>query len=344
MLGLTHPGELLPLFAGATLAFAVLMYVLLDGTDLGVGILFLAVLDDAQRDVMVDSILPVWDGNETWLVLGGAGLIAMFPLVYGIFLPALYPVFFVMLLALIFRGMAIEFRGHASKRRKPWWDRAMLSTSLLAAYCQGVLLGALVQGIHVDRDRYVGGGWDWLSPFSVFCGFGLAIGYAWLGACWLIWRCEGALRYRARRLAARLVALCALATLGVCIWTPQLQPAYFSRWFGAGHRWMPCLVAFIYSGIAIAALRALRRHLQFASLALALGWFVVSFVAVLATVFPLILPPSLSVQHAAAPRSTLVFVLSGSAALIPAILAYSTFAFWIFRGKVKPHGPLPTPE
>ena len=344
MFDLTHPGELLPFFAAAMLAFAVLMYVLLDGTDLGVGILFLARLDDAQRDVMVDSILPVWDANETWLVLGGAGLIAMFPVAYGIFLPALYPVFFLMLLALIFRGMAIEFREHASKRRKLWWDRSMLSTSLLAAYCQGVLLGALVQGIRVDHDQYAGGWWDWLSPFSMFCGFGVAIGYAWLGACWLVWRCEGSLQNRARHLAARLVALCTLATLGVCIWTPQLHPAYFSRWFGADHRWISWLAAFVYSGIAIAALHALRRHLQFAPLAMALTWFVVSFAAVLVTLFPLILPPSLSIPYAAAPRSTLVFVLSGSAALIPALLAYSTYGFWVFRGKVTPHGRVPAPE
>ncbi|MEA3125500.1 MAG: cytochrome bd ubiquinol oxidase subunit, partial [Caballeronia sp.] len=197
----------LPLLAAGTLAFAVLMYVVLDGTDLGVGILFLTKPTTAQREMMVDSILPVWDGNETWLVLGGGGLIAMFPLAYAVFLSALYPVFFAMLLALIFRGMAIEFREHTDERRKPSCDAAMFAGSLLSAVCQGVLLGALIEGVHIARDQYAGGWLDWLTPFTVFCGIGLSIGYAWLGACWLMWRTEGALHRRARRVAVWLAVL-----------------------------------------------------------------------------------------------------------------------------------------
>lgn len=326
----------LPLLAAGTLAFAVLMYVVLDGTDLGVGILFLTKPTAAQREMMVDSILPVWDGNETWLVLGGGGLIAMFPLAYGVFLSALYPVFFAMLLALIFRGMAIEFREHTDERRKPAWDAAMLAGSLLSAVCQGVLLGALIEGVRIARDQYAGGWLDWLTPFTVFCGIGLSIGYAWLGACWLIWRTEGTLHRHARRVAVLLAVLTALATLGVCVWTPLLNSTYLNRWFGAGHRWQAAIVAAAYLTIAIAFWRAVRGRRQFAPLAMALGWFVLSFFCVLATVFPLILPPSLTVRDAAAPHSTLSFVLSGSAVLIPAILAYSTFSFWVFRGKVKP--------
>jgi cytochrome d ubiquinol oxidase subunit II len=326
----------LPLLAAGTLAFSVMMYVLLDGTDLGVGILFLTKPTATQREVMVDSILPVWDGNETWLVLGGGGLIAMFPLAYGILLSALYPVFFAMLLALIFRGTAIAFREHADERRKPWWDAAMLAASLLSAVSQGVLLGALIEGVRITRDQYAGGWLDWLTPFSVYCGLGLSIGYAWLGACWLIWRTEGALHRRARRVAVLLGLLTALATLGVCVWTPMLNPTYLNRWTGAGHRWQVAIVAVAYVSIATAFCRAVRGHRQFAPLAMTLGWFVLSFCCILATVFPLMLPPSLTVRDAAAPNSTLTFVLSGPAVLIPAILAYSTFSFRVFRGKVKP--------
>jgi cytochrome d ubiquinol oxidase subunit II len=330
----------LPLLAAGTLAFAVLMYVVLDGTDLGVAILFLLRPDAAQREVMVDSILPVWDGNETWLVLGGGGLIAMFPLAYSVFLSALYPVFFIMLLALILRGMAIEFREHTEERRKRWWDAAMLAGSLLSAFSQGVLLGALIQGIRIARDEYAGGWWDWLTPFTLFCGVGLSIGYAWLGACWLVWRTEGALCRRARRVAARLALLTALATLAACVWTPLLNPIYLSRWFAAGNRWGSGIVAVAYLIIAIAFRRALSGRHPFAPLAMALAWFVLSFFCVLATIFPLMLPPSLSVRDAAAPHLTLTFVLAGSAVLIPVILAYSTFSFWVFRGKVKPRsGP-----
>ncbi|CAB3801163.1 cytochrome d ubiquinol oxidase subunit II [Pararobbsia alpina] len=331
---------LLPLFAAATLAFAVLMYVVMDGTDLGVGILFFATPDATQRAMMVDSILPVWDANETWLVLGGGGLIAMFPLAYSVFLSALYPVFFALLMALIFRGMAIEFRENAAERRKRWWDAAMLSGSLVSAFCQGVLLGSLIQGIHFARDEYAGGLWDWLTPFTVFCGIGLVIGYGWLGACWLIWRTEGELSRRARRLALLLATATALATLGVAAWTPLLNLSYLVRWFGTGNRWHAVVVALAYLVIAIGFLHAWGKHRQFAPLLMALAWFVLSFFCVLATLFPLMLPPALSVRDAAAPDSTLSFVLSGSAVLIPAIVCYSSFSFWVFRGKVKPQAQL----
>lgn len=327
--------HLLPFIAAATLAFAVITYVLLDGADLGVGILFLVMRDKKDRELMLDTILPVWDANETWLVLGGAGLIAMFPLAYGIFLQALYLVFFTMLIALVFRGTAIGFREHAKEERKPYWDRTMLCASLLAAFCQGALLGSLIQGVHVDHSRYAGAALDWLSPFSVFCGCGLIVGYAWLGASWLVWRCEGPLQGRARRAAAVLTAACALDTLTVGVWTLRLDSAYYSRWFDAGQRWMVCVVAVLYLLCAAGSWAALHWRRDTAPLVFALGWFIVSFGAVMTTMFPFMLPPSLTVVGAAAPDKTLAFVLSGSAALIPAILGYSTFAFWVFRGRVR---------
>ena len=324
----------LALLAAATLAFAVLVYVLLDGTDLGVGILFAMQRDSERRELMVDTILPVWDGNETWIVLGGGGLIAMFPTAYGILLPALYPVFLMMLLALIFRGVAIEFREHGSERGKRRWDVTMFAGSLLAACAQGILLGALVQGIRVANGAYAGGRWDWLTPFTCFCGAGLAIGYGWLGACWLIWRTSGELQAQARRAALPLGVLTLLCTSGVAAWTPLLDASYASRWFVEYGVLPSVAAAALFALLAAAFVVAVRRERHFAPLAAALGWFVVAFGCVLFTIFPSMLPPSLSIAAAASPPETEAFVLGGSAFLIPAILAYSTFAFWVFRGKV----------
>src|SRR4051812_33282486 len=209
------------------IAFAVLAYVLLDGFDLGVGILFAAERRDEDRDVMVNTVAPVWDGNETWLVFGGGGLFAMFPLAYAIILPALYPAIIAMLLALVFRGVGFEFRFRASTERgRIWWDRGICAGSTLAAFCQGLVLGGLLQGIHVQDRMYAGGWWDWLTPFTVLCGVAVVAGYALQGACWLIWRCEGLLQQRARR-HARVLAVVTLAFIvAVSLWTPLLHPMF----------------------------------------------------------------------------------------------------------------------
>src|ERR1700722_20110925 len=191
---------ILTLVWACVIAFAVLAYVLLDGFDLGVGILFAAERRDADRDVMMNSVAPTWDGNETWLVLGGGGLFAMFPLAYAVILPALYPAIIVMLLGLVFRGVAFEFRFRADTvRGRAWWDRAFLCGSTLAAFCQGLVLGGLLQGIRVEDRVYAGGGWDWLNGFTVLCGIAVVCGYALQGTCWLIWRTEGALQERCGR-------------------------------------------------------------------------------------------------------------------------------------------------
>ena len=198
-----HAMMLTVIWAGL-IAFAVLAYVLLDGFDLGVGILFSVERRDEDRDVMLNSIAPVWDGNETWLVFGGGGLFAVFPLAYAVIMPALYPAIIAMLLALVFRGVGFEFRFRAgSERGRMWWDRAFCAGSTLAAFCQGLVLGGLLQGIRVQDRAYAGGWWDWLTGFTVLCGSPWWPGYALQGACWLIWRCDGALQQRARRLCAR---------------------------------------------------------------------------------------------------------------------------------------------
>jgi cytochrome d ubiquinol oxidase subunit II len=324
----------LSLAAGATLAFAVLMYVLLDGTDLGVGVLLLFEHDAQRRESMINTILPVWDGNETWIVLGGGGLIAMFPIVYGALLSAMYPVFFAMLFALIFRGVAIEFRGEAGTNAKARWDWIMVTGSVAAAFCQGVLIGSLVQGIRTEGGSYRGGPWDWVSPFTLFCGIALAGGYAWLATSWLMWRTEGKLQRRAWRWSMGLGASTALSTAAVSIWTLLLHPMYESRWldeFGT----TPLFAAVVgYSVLAACFLLAVARQRAFLPLVISLGWFTFSLCCVLFTIFPLVLPPSVTIEAGSSPPHTQAFVLSGASVLLPVILIYSTFAFCVFRGKV----------
>ncbi|WP_250535738.1 cytochrome d ubiquinol oxidase subunit II [Caballeronia sp. AZ10_KS36] len=325
----------LSIAAAATLAFAVLMYVLLDGTDLGVGVLLIAERDPKRRELMVDTILPVWDGNETWIVLGGGGLIAMFPIVYGALLSAMYPVIFCMLFALIFRGVAIEFRGEAGQNAKTGWEWIMLAGSFAAAFCQGVLVGSLVQGIRTEGGTYHGGIWDWVSPFTLFCGVALAGGYAWLATCWLMWRTEGRLQQRARRASIVLAATTALSTACVSIWTLQLNAMYASHWVNEFGR-APLITAIaVYALLGACFLLVVLAKRPFLPLVIALGWFTFSLLCVFFTIFPLVLPPSITIQAGSSPPHTLAFVLSGASVLVPAILIYSTFAFWVFRGKVS---------
>lgn len=318
----------------ALIAFAVLAYVVLDGFDLGIGILFVAVRDESQRDTMVNSVAPVWDGNETWLVLGGGGLMAAFPLAYAILLPAFYPPLIAMLLALVFRGVAFEFRSR-SRSHKAWWDRGFFLGSTTAAFCQGVMLGAYIDGIAV-RGRGYGGGWfDWLTPFTVVTGLALVAGYGLLGATWLIMRCEHDLQDRCRRYALRLF-LVVLAMIGVVsLWTPYTHPAVAERWFSWPNLLYLSPVPFLVGATALAFWVGLRRGAErmpfFASLAL----FVLSYAGLGISLFPYIVPYSVTVGEAAAPPESLSFLLYGAAVLLPLILGYTAYAYRVFRGKVR---------
>lgn len=325
----------LPLIWAGLLAFAVLAYVVLDGFDLGVGILFAVEHEDAARDVMVNSIAPMWDGNETWLVMGGGGLFAVFPLAYATIMPALYPVIIAMLLALVFRGVAFEFRFRTSSRRgRQAWDMAFFLGSAMAALCQGLALGGLLQGIRIENRVYAGGWWDWLTGFTVLCGLAVVAGYALLGACWLIWRTEGPLQERSRRHARTLgVVVLAFITV-VSLWTPMLSPEFSRRWFG----WpglvltapVPALVALLAWGFW----RGLSLKRDLTPFLCALGWFVLCFVGLGISMYPLIVPPSISIWQAAAPPESQGFLLAGAVVLLPIILAYTSYSYWLFRGKV----------
>jgi cytochrome d ubiquinol oxidase subunit II len=317
------------------LAFGVLSYVALDGFDLGVGILFLSMKEHSERDVMVSSVAPVWDGNETWLVFGGAGLYAMFPLAYSVILPAHYPLVIAMLLGLILRGVSFEFRFRARPDLRIWWDRAFCAGSVIAAAAQGLILGGLLQGIKVVDREYAGGWWDWLTPFTLVCGLATVIGYALLGACWLIWRTEGDLQDRSRRLVVWLAAATLALTVLVSIVTPFLHPQYARRWF----RWPGILltspVPILLAALAVLFWVGLRRRLDWVPLLSAELWFVLCIAGLAISLYPLIVPPDITIYEAASPLSSQAFLLVGAVIMIPIILAYNGFAYRTFRGKVR---------
>jgi cytochrome bd ubiquinol oxidase subunit II len=327
----------LPLIWAGLIAFAVLAYVVLDGFDLGVGILFPLIRGEPHRDEAMNSVAPVWDGNETWLVLGGGGLLAVFPLAYAIIMSALYVPIIVMLLALVFRGVAFEFRWK-TKRGKFLWDWSFAAGSTLAAFAQGVALGALVQGIPVANRAYAGGHWDWLTPFSILTGVALVIGYALLGATWLIWKTEGHVQRRAYDIAFW-VAPATLLLIGVVsLWTPFLSGPYMQRWFAWPQVLLVGIVPLAVLGAGYLLLRGLTERREVTPFLASLLLFVLCFVGLGISFFPYLVPNSVTIWEAAAPDNSLSFLLVGGAVLIPIILAYTAYAYWVFRGKVNAVG------
>jgi cytochrome d ubiquinol oxidase subunit II len=319
------------------IAFAVFAYVVLDGFDLGIGILFPWIDAGRERDTAMNSVAPVWDGNETWLVLGGGGLLAVFPLAYSVILTALYAPAVAMLLGLILRGVAFEFR-FKSEHNKAVWDAAFFAGSLVAGLSQGIMLGALVQGIAVDNRAYVGGWFDWLTPFSVMTAVALVIGYALLGACWLIMKTEGELRADAFGFARKLSIGLLIAIGVVSLWMPFLDAQYFTRWLS----WPSILavapvpvLTLLAAWRLIASLAAGREREPFVA---TLSLFLLCYAGLGINLYPKIVPPSISIWDAAAPDQSLGFLLVGAAVLVPIILAYTAYAYWVFRGKVDPHG------
>jgi cytochrome bd ubiquinol oxidase subunit II len=316
------------------IAFAVLAYVLFDGFDLGIGILFPFLDPGDERDQAMNSVAPVWDGNETWLVLGGGGLMAAFPLAYAVVLPALYAPITAMLLGLIFRGVAFEFRFR-SVRRKLMWDWSFAIGSTVAALAQGVALGALVQGVPVAGRAYAGGWWDWLTWFSVLTGFALVVGYALLGATWLIWKTSGGLQQKAYRFA-RLTGLGTLLLIGlVSVIMPFLDPIFRQRWFSWPNVLYAAPVPILVGLAALMLLAGLAKRWERAPFLAAVLLFLLAYAGLGISFYPYILPPSLTIWDAAAPVASLEFLLVGAVILIPLILSYTAWSYWVFRGKVR---------
>lgn len=325
----------LPVIWAGLLAVAIFIYVILDGFDLGIGIVFPLLKKGQERDQAMNSVAPIWDGNETWLVLGGGGLFAAFPLAYAIVMPALYAPFIIMILALVFRGVAFEYRWR-DKSHEKHWDRSFHFGSLVAAFMQGVVLGAFVQGIEVEGRAYGGGRWDWLSPFTVTCGIALTFGYALLGTSWLVLKTQGELRQRAYRLSRR-AALVTLGFMGVVsLWTPFLSPDIAQRWFSFPQLMfvlpVPTLTA-VLAGILAWGLLKERDAVPFPA---AIALFGLCFAGLGIGIAPYIVPRAVTIHEAAAPDSSLLFMLVGAAVLLPLILTYTAYSYWVFRGKIDP--------
>jgi cytochrome d ubiquinol oxidase subunit II len=319
------------------IAFAVAMYVVMDGFDLGIGIVFPALPVGKDRDQAMNAIAPFWDGNETWLVLGGGGLLAAFPLAYAIILPALYAPLIAMLLGLVFRGVAFEYRWRDPGHRK-YWDLAFFTGSLVASLAQGITLGALLQGITVAGRAYGGGWWEWLSPFSLLTGASLVVAYAALGSTWLIWKTEGQLHDGARRLATWLMPLFLLAVGAVSLATPFLDGEYHKRWFEWPGLIVTAIMPFAFGGAALTAWHGIRRGADFLAFIATLGLFALTLVGLAISIWPDVIPGRVTIWQAAAPHSSQVFMLVGAAVLVPIILVYTGWAYWVFRGKVGEEG------
>jgi cytochrome d ubiquinol oxidase subunit II len=281
----------------------------------------------------MNSVAAVWDGNETWLVLGGGGLLAAFPLAYAVLMPALYTPIVAMLLGLIFRGVAFEFRWRA-RREGNLWDIAFAAGSLLAAIAQGIALGAILQGIKVSGRAYAGGWWDWLTPFSILTGAALVAGYALLGAAWLVMKTEGELRERAYALCWRLLFAVLVGLAAVSIATPFLHIHYWQRWFEWPNIIFTAPVPILVAIVALLLLRSLERRQDFQPFFLTLVLFGLTYGGLGISMYPFIVPQSITIWQAAAPATSQLFMLVGVVILIPMNLSYTAFTYWVFRGKV----------
>ena len=326
----------LPVVWACLIGIGVVMYVLLDGFDLGIGILFLSGQSERERDDMMNSIAPYWDGNETWLVLGGAGLLVAFPLAYAIIMPALYLPLIVMLLALVFRGVAFEFR-FVAKPHHSRWDRAFAAGSAVATFCQGLVLGGYLQNIPVTDKQFAGGSFEWLTPFSIVCGLGLISGYALLGAGWLMVKTEGELAARARRQALIALVMTLFFIALVSIWTPLASVRIEQRWFGENllYLWPVPLATAAIAWICWAGIRKASGLQTFLS---AMGLFLLCFLGLAISNSPYLVPASVTVWDAAAVPESQIFSLIGVLLFLPLVLAYFAFVYWTFRGKVTEGG------
>lgn len=314
---------------------AVALYVVLDGFDLGVGILFPYAKDEVERDQMMRSIAPYWDGNETWLVLGGGGLWVAFPTAYAVVMPAVYLPVIVMLVALVFRGVAFEFR--LVSRSKKAWNFAFTAGSTLAAFSQGIVLGALIQGIKVSNGQFAGGHFDWATPFALLCGASLVAGYGLLGATWLVMKTDGGVQERAYK-HAKFFLLAVLASMAVVsLYTPLAFERIAQRWFSIPNIYYLWPVPAVTALVAFTLWRGLEARRELVPFFSTIGLFLLGYAGLVISSFPYLVPPSLTVWETAAAPSSQLFMLVGTLILLPIILGYIVLVYWIFRGKVR-HG------
>ncbi len=316
------------------LGVGVFLYVLLDGFDLGVGILYGFAPNRGARNLVMNSIAPIWDGNETWLVLGGIALLAAFPLAFAIILPAVYFPILVMLLALVFRGVAFEFRYRDAEHRTVW-DHGFCYGSALGAFAQGVVLGAFIQGFQTEGRHFAGSSLDCFTPFSLLTGLALVFGYALLGAGWLVIKLDGPLQDWARRLGRFAFAGVIIAIVAVSLWTPVMAPSIAARWFSWPNLALLSPVPIVTALIALLEWRALNNRSEAAPFVFAVALFVMSYVGIAISLFPMIVPYRYTIWDAASSQATQAFLLVGTLFLLPIILMYTGWSYWVFRGKVR---------
>ena len=319
------------------IAFAVFAYVVMDGFDLGIGFLFPTITVGHWRNRAMISIAPVWDGNETWLVMGGGGLLAALPLAYAVILPATYPLIVAMLLGLVFRGVAFEFR-HRDERHRAFWDLAFFGGSLVAALSQGMILGALVQGIHVADRVYSGSWWDWLTPYTLLTGLGVVAGYTLIGACWLVWKLEGDVQQHARRIAFRAATATLVLMAAVSAYNLALLPQYRARWLEMPNVLFASQVPLLTVIIAGLLFYGLHRRWELAPFLLSLALFGLGMIGIGVTIWPYVVPGALTIWDAATSARSQGFMLVGVIITIPLILGYTGWSYWVFRGKVGTEG------
>ncbi|EPJ0727835.1 MULTISPECIES: cytochrome d ubiquinol oxidase subunit II [Morganella] len=324
----------LPLIWFVIIIFSTLMYIVMDGFDLGIGILYPFVKSNADRDLMMNSVAPVWDGNETWLVLGGAALFGAFPLAYAVILDALAIPLTLMLVALIFRGVAFEFRFKADEHHRYFWDRAFLISSVIATFVQGVVVGSVIEGFPVANRAFTGGAFDWLAPFPLFCGFGLVIAYALLGCGWLVMKTEGHLQQQMYKVLKPLTLVMLAVLAVISLWTPLAHDAIAARWFSFPNILFFLPVPLLVLVCAVALFHSVSRHLHYTPFFAALGLVFLGFTGLGISIWPMIIPPVINYKMAAAPGESLSFMLVGALFIIPVILVYTWWSYYVFRGKI----------
>lgn len=329
----------LPLIWVLIIGFGLMMYVVMDGFDLGIGILFPFIKATPDRDIMVNTVAPVWDGNETWLVMGGAGLLAAFPMAYAVLLSALFIPLILMLMGLILRGVAFEFRFKADEGHRPYWDIAFAGGSYVAAFFQGAALGAFINGFVVTGPSYGGGALDWLTPFSVFTGLGVIVSYALLGSTWLTMKTEGALQGRMIAFARRIVPMLLVGIAVVSLWTPLAHHRIASRWFSVPNIFYFAPVPILVLASSFQLMRLLTGGAGGkvpgpAPFLLSLFLLFMGYSGLAISLWPNIIPPGISFRDVAAPAQSQAFALVGAVIIIPIILGYTAWAYYVFRGKV----------
>lgn len=334
------PGFDFPTFFACAAGLVIALYVTLDGFDLGVGILFPFAPRSADRDAMMRSLAPMWDGNETWLVLGGMVLLAGFPTAFSILLPAFYVPLALMLLGLVLRGVAFEFRSQKGAL-EIGWSTAFSGGSLLAGFCQGAILGAFVEGrILVVGNRFAGGPFDWVSFFSVATGLGVVAGYAMLGAGWLIWRTNGNTQVFAREIARPALLGAGSAVALVSVWTPLESHLIAVRWFSFPNLLILAPLPIVAIVAWVVAWRSLwvkeREWLPFAA---SIVLFVSALLGVGISVWPAAIPGVMTIWEGVSAPRTQMIVAWALIMIVPVILSYVGFSYWVFRGKIPDQEP-----